>query len=75
MYSKFDMNIVFEGYVSCLINNIWFRMWLTSLELPPVYGATVLDVLWTTDWWRVSDGLTVACIINIFFCFIFFVNC
>jgi hypothetical protein len=45
MYSKFDMNIVFEGYVSCLINDIVLRMSLTSLELPPVYGATVLDVL------------------------------
>jgi hypothetical protein len=30
------------------------------------------------DWWRVSDVLTVTCIINVYFllfCFIIFINC
>ena len=35
------------------------------------YGASVGRLVNNRDWWRVSDVLTVTCIINVYF-FIFF---
>jgi hypothetical protein len=43
MYRKFNMNIIFEGYVSCWINNMWLMYLDIAVEMWS-YGATVLDI-------------------------------
>jgi hypothetical protein len=67
MYTnKYNMNIIFEGYVSCVMFPVlcvlfhisyWINnMWLTYLDIAVrMWSYSVGRLVNNRDWWRVSD--------------------
>ena len=86
MYSKFNINIIFEGSVSsvmcpviCFLVKLIIcdkHIWILSCHCGDVelWSYSVGRLMTNRDWWRVSDVLTVTCIINVYFLLVFFVS-
>ena len=74
MYSKFNMNIIFEGYVSCVMFPVlcvllYVSCWINNDVINVSRYCRTTVELWShsvgrlennRDWWRASDVSTVT---------------